>query len=117
MKNIMSIDFNLTLNILKVRDMCSIINKLTNLLVAKAMDNYTNLFKDTKEEWKMDYYKNKIIQLFQNLCKKNILRSDYEFKMEAWGASSFKKTWAYFLTFDYTSLNHERKTIYHSILK
>jgi hypothetical protein len=96
----------------KAREICTIINKLTNYgitLVAKAMDNYKNLFKNIKNEWKIEYIKNKIILLFQNLCKKNILRSDYEFKMEAWGASSFKKTWAYFLTFEYPSLNQARK--------
>lgn len=94
------------------REICSIINKLTNygiVMVAKAMNNYVNLFKGKKDEWKINYYKEKVINLFQNLCKKNILRSEYEFKMEAWGAPIFKKTWSHFLTFEYSSLNHERK--------
>lgn len=80
----------------QAREICSIINKLTNYgitLVAKEMNNY-NLFINLPSniEWKMNYYKNKIIELFQNLCKKNILRSDYEFSMEAWGAPQFKRT-------------------------
>ena len=97
---------------IKAREICSIINKLTNygvVMLAKEMNKYGNLFKNVRDEWKIDYYKNKIINLFENLCKKTLLRSDYEFKMEAWGAPNFKKTWAHFLTFDYPSLKHERK--------
>lgn len=97
---------------IKAREICSIINKLTNygiVMLTKAMDNYTNLFKNVRDEWKINYYKNKIINLYENLCKKTLLRSDYEFSMRAWGAPTFKKTWDHFLTFEYPSLNNERK--------
>jgi hypothetical protein len=97
---------------IKAREMCSIINKLTNygiVMVAKAIHNYTNLFKNVRDEWKIEYYKDKIINLYENLCKKNLLRSDYEFSMRAWGSPTIKKTLDHFLTFDYPSLNNERK--------
>ena len=98
----------------KAREICTIINKLTNygiVVLAKEMNNYPNLFThlELKDEWKIDNYKNKIIQLYQELCKKTLLREDYEFKMKAWGVPIFKKAWAHFLTFEYPYLNHERK--------
>ena len=82
---------------------------IEKFLVNKIVDieeyNFTNLTNLSK----IDYYKDKIINLYENLCKKSLLRFDYEFNMRAWGSPTIKKTLDHFLTFDYPSLNNERK--------
>jgi len=95
----------------KALEICNILyKKISNynvVQIAKIIDK-TNLFENIRDEFHIKYLKNRIMEYYNNLCKKKLLRYDYELSMNYYNGA-FRKAIIHFLKFDYPSMDIERK--------
>jgi len=85
--------------------------EICNILY-KKLSNYTvvqiALVFPIIADFNIDYLRNRIIKIYNNLCNKTVLRYDYELRMSYYNLA-FRKALIHFLKFDYPSLDIERK--------
>ena len=98
----------------KSLEICNILyKKLSNynvVQIAQIIQKQT-LFDSAKirDKFNISWYKKMILDIYNKLCKKTILRENYEFRMYHYN-SELRKALIHFLKFDYMSLpTNERK--------
>ena len=103
----------------KARELCNILyKKLSNYNVVQIAQiiHKQKLFDSEKirDKFEIIWYKNMILNIYNKLCKKVILRENYEFRMEHYN-TELRKTLIHFLKFDYMTLPMNERKKYLSI--
>ena len=103
----------------KARELCNILyKKLSNYNVVQIAQiiHKQKLFDSEKirDKFEIIWYKNMILNIYNKLCKKVILRENYEFRMEHYN-TELRKTLIHFLKFDYMTLPMNDRKKYLSI--